>query len=91
MRLKRTDSFPGPKKVGEEAATKERIATELDLARQIQMGALPVGVGDISSGKNFDIFACMNPAKEVGFSFHDDKQDDHKRQSPRRRETFRDT
>ncbi len=59
------------KKVREEAATKERIATELDLARQIQMGALPVNFSDISSEKNFDIFACMNPAKEVGGDFYD--------------------
>jgi sigma-B regulation protein RsbU (phosphoserine phosphatase) len=59
------------KKVREEAASKERIATELDLARNIQMGAIPVDFDEFAYGRGFEIYACMNPAKEVAGDFYD--------------------
>ena len=45
-------------------AEKERIATELDVASEIQFSMLP---SDFSFGAGrFDIFASMTPAKMVG-------------------------
>ncbi len=55
----------------EEAAQKERIATELDLARNIQLGVLPVDFEEFARDRGFEIFASMHPAKEVGGDFYD--------------------
>lgn len=49
-------------------AEKERIKTELDLARNIQDGMLPK---DFPHQKEFDLIATMHPAKEVGGDFYD--------------------
>ena len=49
-------------------AEKERIQTELDLARNIQDGMMPK---DFPQQKEFDIIATMRPAKEVGGDFYD--------------------
>ena len=49
----------------------ERIATELDLATKIQMNALPAVFPAFPERKEFDIYASMTPAKEVGGDFYD--------------------
>ena len=50
---------------------KERIGTELSIANQIQAGSLPNVFPAFPERKEFDIFALMNPAKEVGGDFYD--------------------
>ena len=50
-------------------AEKERIATELDVAKNIQTSMLP---NDFNFNRSeFDIYATMNAAKEVGGDFYD--------------------
>ena len=49
-------------------AEKERIATELDVATEIQRGMLPK---DFPTRDDFEILATMTPAKEVGGDFYD--------------------
>ena len=49
-------------------AEKERLATELDVAKDIQSGMLPK---DFPTRKDFELFATMTPAKEVGGDFYD--------------------
>ncbi|MBQ7454629.1 MAG: HAMP domain-containing protein [Selenomonadaceae bacterium] len=49
-------------------AEKERIATELDVAKDIQNGMLPK---DFDLDKRMELFATMTPAKEVGGDFYD--------------------
>jgi sigma-B regulation protein RsbU (phosphoserine phosphatase) len=50
---------------------KERIGTELSLARRIQADMLPRKFPPFPEKSEFDIFALMNPAKEVGGDFYD--------------------
>jgi sigma-B regulation protein RsbU (phosphoserine phosphatase) len=50
---------------------KERIGAELNVATQIQADMLPRVFPAFPSMKEFDIFATMNPAKEVGGDFYD--------------------
>ena len=50
------------------AAEKERVAAELDMAKKIQADQLP---SDFPDRKEFDIYASMTPAKEVGGDFYD--------------------
>ena len=52
-------------------ADKERIATELTVARNIQAGMLPSVEPNFSNKKEFDLAATMIPAKEVGGDFYD--------------------
>ncbi len=52
-------------------AERERIATELNVATQIQASMLPSIFPPFPSRKEFDIFATMQPAKEVGGDFYD--------------------
>lgn len=52
-------------------AEKERIGAELDLAAQIQADMLPSIFPAFPERKEFDIYATMNPAKEVGGDFYD--------------------
>ena len=49
-------------------AEKERIATELDVATEIQRGMLPK---DFPPRDDFEILAQMTPAKQVGGDFYD--------------------
>ena len=53
------------------AAEKERIATELNVAKNIQTGMLPSVDSELSNKKEFDLAATMIPAKEVGGDFYD--------------------
>ena len=50
---------------------KERISTELDLARKIQADMMPYIYPAFPDRNEFDIYATMNPAKEVGGDFYD--------------------
>ncbi|MBR4575798.1 MAG: PP2C family protein-serine/threonine phosphatase [Clostridia bacterium] len=50
---------------------KERIATELELANSIQAGALPNKFPAFPERTEFDLYASMDPAKEVGGDFYD--------------------
>ena len=52
-------------------AEKERIATELSVAKKIQEGMLPRNFGEISRNGGFNLFATMDAAKEVGGDFYD--------------------
>ncbi len=52
-------------------AEKERIGAELDIARHIQASMLPCIFPAFPEREEIDIFATMNPAKEVGGDFYD--------------------
>ncbi|MBQ2100544.1 MAG: SpoIIE family protein phosphatase [Lachnospiraceae bacterium] len=52
-------------------AEKERIGTELALATRIQADMLPNIYPAFPDRKEFDIYATMDPAKEVGGDFYD--------------------
>ncbi len=53
------------------ASEQERVATELDLAAKIQKGVLPSTFPAYPDRTEFDIYASMTPAKEVGGDFYD--------------------
>ena len=53
------------------SAEKERIGTELSLATQIQASMLPHIFPAFPTRSEFDIYASMDPAKEVGGDFYD--------------------
>ena len=52
-------------------AEKERIGAELSLATDIQAAMLPHIFPPFPDRKEFDIYASMDPAKEVGGDFYD--------------------
>ena len=52
-------------------AEKERIGAELNVATQIQADMLPRIFPAFPGRTEFDIYATMNPAKEVGGDFYD--------------------
>lgn len=52
-------------------AEKERIGAELDIAKHIQASMLPCIFPAFPDRKEIDIYATMNPAKEVGGDFYD--------------------
>ena len=52
-------------------AEKERIGAELNVATQIQASMLPCIFPAFPGRKEFDIYATMTPAKEVGGDFYD--------------------
>ena len=52
-------------------AEKERIGAELDLAKRIQADMLPNIFPAFPQRVDFDIYASMTPAKEVGGDFYD--------------------
>ena len=52
-------------------AEKERIGAELNVATQIQADMLPRIFPAFPERKEFDIYATMDPAKEVGGDFYD--------------------
>ena len=52
-------------------ADKERIATELNIATQIQLSMLPCLFPAFPDRDEIDIYATMTPAKEVGGDFYD--------------------
>ena len=52
-------------------AEKERISAELNIAAQIQVDMLPRSFPPFPERHDFDIYATMDPAKEVGGDFYD--------------------
>ena len=50
---------------------KERISTELSLATRLQYSMLPHDFPPFPDRKEFDIYAMMKPAREVGGDFYD--------------------
>ena len=52
-------------------AEKERIGTELGMAKKIQEGMLPGIFPPFPDRSEFDLYASMDPAKEVGGDFYD--------------------
>lgn len=52
-------------------ADRERIGAELNVATHIQKSMLPSIFPAFPNDKRFDIYATMNPAKEVGGDFYD--------------------
>ena len=54
-----------------EEAEKERIGNELRMATQIQASMLPSEFPPFPDRKEFDVYASMDPAREVGGDFYD--------------------
>ncbi len=61
------------------SAEKERISTELSIATQIQSGMLPAIIPNFVGKEEYELYALMTPAKEVGGDFYDffNIDDDH--------------
>jgi len=57
--------------LAETTAAKERIESELKIARDIQMSLLPKKFPPFPERKDFEIHALLEPAKEVGGDFYD--------------------
>lgn len=53
------------------ARENERIGTELHIASQIQAEIIPSDFPAFPNRKEFDVYAIMDPAKEVGGDFYD--------------------
>lgn len=53
------------------AGERERVATELDMARRLQASQLPTQMPAFPDRQDIDVFASMTPAKEVGGDFYD--------------------
>ena len=54
-----------------DAAEKEKIRAELDVAKKIQEGSLPNVFPPFPDRHEFDLYASVEPAKEVGGDFYD--------------------
>ncbi len=52
-------------------AQQERIDTELRMAAEIQSAMLPSDYSVFAGKKEFDLFACMDPARETAGDFYD--------------------
>ena len=52
------------------AVEKERIGTEMNLAKDIQANSVPTEFPPFPDRKEFDIYAVMDPAREVGGDFY---------------------
>lgn len=59
------------KQIRDVTKKQERLAAELDLAKGIQAAALPTDFKEISAKDEFELYAYMTPAKEVGGDFYD--------------------
>ena len=55
----------------ETTASKERIESELMIARDIQMSILPKVFPPFPDREEFDVYAMIHPAREVGGDFYD--------------------
>lgn len=51
-------------------AEKEKMGVELNIASQIQQSSLPSPIGAFKDRNEFEVFASMDPAKEVGGDFY---------------------
>ena len=54
-----------------ERVSQERYQESLILSKNIQMGMLPTTFPRFTDGSSFDLFAFMQPAREVGGDFYD--------------------
>ncbi len=52
-------------------AAKEKIASELAIAHQIQLGIVPKLFPPFPQRKDLDLYACLEPAREVGGDLYD--------------------
>ena len=52
-------------------SAKERMESELNIGREIQMSMLPLEFPPFPTRKELDIFAILHPAREVGGDFYD--------------------
>ena len=59
------------REITEITAEKERIGAELNVATKIQADMLPKNFPIFPDRKEFDLYATMTPAKEVGGDFYD--------------------
>ncbi|MDR1579498.1 MAG: SpoIIE family protein phosphatase [Synergistaceae bacterium] len=59
------------RRLADEMARRERVQSELDMARKIQEDALPKVFPPFGNYPDAEIFAGMIPAKEVGGDFYD--------------------
>ena len=59
------------KELTETTAVKERMESELKVAHDIQMGILPKIFPPFPDKHEFDVYAVLKPAKEVGGDFYD--------------------
>ncbi|MBR6102500.1 MAG: serine/threonine-protein phosphatase [Ruminococcus sp.] len=66
---KAIDQYTG--EITELTGERERAAAELDMARTIQAGQLPNKFPAFPDRTDFDIYASMTPAREVGGDFYD--------------------
>ncbi len=71
MKLMESDIHSYFKNLTQVTAERERIHTELSLASRIQAAMLPHQFPPFPDRKEIEIFASMNPAKEVGGDFYD--------------------
>ena len=55
----------------ETTVTKERMESELKIAHDIQMGIVPKIFPPFPERKEFDLYAILEPAREVGGDFYD--------------------
>lgn len=55
----------------ETTRSKERIESELHIARTIQMSMIPQIFSPFPEWKDLELYACLHPAKEVGGDFYD--------------------
>ena len=65
------DTIHHMKELSDAAAERERMAVELSLATTIQINMLPSRFPPYPNRKDFDIYASMDAAKEVGGDFYD--------------------
>ena len=68
MQTRIVENTKSLKKIAEEKA---KIATEMDLARRIQAGMLPSTFPAFPERGEFDLYASMTPARNVGGDFYD--------------------
>jgi phosphoserine phosphatase RsbU/P len=59
------------RKLTETTVAKQRMESELSIAHEIQMSLLPKLFPAFPDRAEFDIYACIEPAKEVGGDFYD--------------------
>lgn len=53
------------------AASRERIESELSIAREIQLGMVPKTFPAFPEHKEFDLYATLKPAREIGGDLYD--------------------
>ncbi len=65
------DTLNNIKNLSQAIKDKQKINSELGIAKQIQEASLPTTFPAFPDKKEFDLFASMHPAKQVGGDFYD--------------------